>query len=245
MEAPTTHRGAQRLVPDTLTDQVAARLRAEIMRGDLPGGQTLRLVPLAARLGVSPTPVREALLALSKEGLVVGEARRGFRVARLDIEDIRDLFLVHAFIAGVLAERAAKALSDEHLQRLDELNAGIRESLHDGDALQAAELSHEFHRAVNKSTAPTVLHRLLGDMARWTTPDTLGWSASVPHDHTSLLRALRRRDGALARRLTEQHVHDAGLAVAASLQGRTAPDRDGIAGVPDPRARAAPVPAPR
>ena len=232
MEAPTTHRSAQRLVPDTLTDQVAARLRSEIMRGELPGGQTLRLVPLAARLGVSPTPVREALLALSKEGLVVGEARRGFHVARLDIDDIRDLFLVHAFIAGVLAARAAEALSDEQLHHLGELNAGISDSLRRGDALQAAELSHEFHRVVNKSTAPTLLHRMLADMARWTAPGILGWSASVPHDHTALLRALRRRDGGLARRLTEDHVRDAGLAVAASLQDRASVDQDGVVGVP-------------
>ena len=220
-QAPTDH-AAERLVHDTLSDQVAARLRGAIMRGELGAGETLRLVPVAASLGVSPTPVREALLALSKEGLVVGEPRRGFRVARLDTDDIRDLFLVHAFIAGLLAERAADALRDDELRRLGEVNTAIADSLRDGDAVQAAELSHEFHRIVNMSTGPTVLHRLLADMARWTSADTLGWSASVPHDHTPLLRALRRRDGALARRLTERHVNDAGLAVAARLQDRAA-----------------------
>jgi DNA-binding GntR family transcriptional regulator len=214
-------RVAERLVHDTLSDQVAARLRTAIMRGELRAGETLRLVPVAASLGVSPTPVREALLALSKEGLVIGEPRRGFRVARLDIDDIRDLFLLHAFIAGVLAERAASALDDDDLGRLAELNAAIAASLHRGDRLEAAQLSHEFHRVVNKSTGPSVLHRLLADMARWTAPDTLGWSASAPHDHGPLLRALRRRDGSLARRLAERHVHDAGQGVAAGLRRRT------------------------
>ena len=221
MEAPSPDRAAERLVHDTLSDQVAARLRAAIMRGELRAGETLRLVPVAASLGVSPTPVREALLALFKEGLVVGEPRRGFRVARLDTGDIRDLFLVHAYVAGLLAERAANALDEEELGRLGELNAAIADSLQRDDRVHAAELSHEFHRVINKSTGPSLLHRLLADMARWTAPDTLGWSASMPHDHTALLRALRRRDGAAARRLAERHVRDAGQGVAARLRGRT------------------------
>ena len=223
MEAPSIPGAAERLVHETLSGQVAARLRSAIMAGHLEPGRVLRLVPVAAGLGVSPTPVREALLALSKEGLVVGEPRRGFRVARLDIDDIRDLFGVHAFIAGVLAERAAAALDDEQLRRLTTVNVAIGGALRRGDGREAAELSHEFHRILNTATGPSLLHRMLGDMARWTAPENPRWSAWVPHDHTPLLGALRRRDGGLARRLTEEHVRAAGEAVAARLQAASAP----------------------
>jgi DNA-binding GntR family transcriptional regulator len=205
------------LVQDKLADRVATWLRDSIMSGRLRSGENLRLVALAERLGVSTTPVREALALLHKEGLVEGEPRRGFRVARLSRNDIRDLFLLHAFIAGLLAERAAAALRDAELDHLAELNAEIKRSVREGDQLRAVELNHEFHRIVNKAAGPTVLLRFLADMSRWTTPEVPGWPAAAGQDHGSIIRALRRRDGELARTLTQRHVRSAGQRVVAHL----------------------------
>jgi len=205
------------LVQDKLADRVAGWLRDSIMAGRLRPGENLRLVSLAERLGVSTTPVREALALLHKEGLVAGEPRRGFRVARLSRADIRDLFLLHAFIAGLLAERAVAVLSAGDIDHLAELNAEIKRCVRQGDQLRAVELNHEFHRIVNKAAGPTVLLRFLADMSRWTTSEVPGWPTAAGQDHGPIIRALRRRDGKLARTLIERHVRSAGQRVVAHL----------------------------
>jgi DNA-binding GntR family transcriptional regulator len=205
------------VVQDKLADRVAAWLRDAIITGRLRSGENLRLVALAERLGVSTTPVREALLFLQKEGLVVGEARRGFSVASLSREDIRDLFVLHAFIAGVLAERAAGHLDDAELRSLATLNTSIKRSVRDGDHDRAAELKQEFHRIINKAAGPSILHRILGDMSRWTGPQVRGWPAAAGQDHGPIVKALRERDGARARTLIERHVQKAGQQVVAHL----------------------------
>lgn len=197
------------LVQDKLADRVAAWLRQAILGGRLRAGDTLRLVPLAEQLGVSTTPVREALLLLQKEGLVVGEPRRGFRVAHLSRGDVRDLFQLHAFIAGVLAERAAARLGEADLESLGRLSGEIREADAAGERERSAALRQEFFRVVNKAAGPTILHRLLADMSRWAEPQVAGWP--VPRlDHGPIVAALRRRDGRRARELVERHVLRAG-----------------------------------
>ncbi|TMC47541.1 MAG: GntR family transcriptional regulator [Chloroflexi bacterium] len=208
---------AEVLAPDRLPDRVAAWLRDAIIGGRLRPGDNLRLATLAQRLGVSTTPVREALVHLHREGLVEGEPRKGFRVAQLRRSDIRDLFQVHAFIAGLLAERAASTLEDPDLDGLGALNADIRAAVGRGDLVTATNLNHELHRTINKAGGATVLHRFLTDMSRWTEPRTAGWPAVAGQDHTPLIRALRRHDGATARNMAERHVRQAGQRVIAHL----------------------------
>lgn len=197
------------LVQDKLADRVAARLRDAILGGTLRAGDTLRLVPLAERLGVSTTPVREALLLLQKEGLVTGEPRRGFRVAHLSRGDIRDLFQLFAFISGLLAERAAARISEDELEELARLSAEIRQVDAEGPSERSAILRQEFFRIVNRAAGPTILRRLLADMSRWTAPRVPGWPAPRL-DHGPIVSALRRRDGRRARELVERHVLRAG-----------------------------------
>ncbi len=93
-----------------LSGRVAAALRESIMVGDLRAPAFVRTEHVAAELGVSATPVREALMLLHSEGVVRWEPRRGFRVVPVTRRDVDDLFVVQAFIAGELAARAAEAL---------------------------------------------------------------------------------------------------------------------------------------
>src|SRR5260370_16837873 len=106
------------LVQDKLADRVADWLRDAIMNGRMRAGENLKLAPLAERLRVSTTPVREALVHLQKEGLVVGEPRRGFTVARLSAEDVQDLFTLHAFTDRVLPDPAAAPLTEHAVRTL-------------------------------------------------------------------------------------------------------------------------------
>ena len=101
-----------------LADEVATHLRALIMSGRLRPGERVRLEEVAEQLGVSITPVREALLTLRGEDMVELEPRKGYVVAPLSKQDIVDVFTVQGDIAGELAARAAVRLTAEHLAEL-------------------------------------------------------------------------------------------------------------------------------
>ena len=81
-----------------LGQKLASELRDEIIAGQPKPGHALRLLPLANRLGVSTTPVREALAILERQGLLVSELHRGFRVAEITPRDIKDIYAVHTFL---------------------------------------------------------------------------------------------------------------------------------------------------
>lgn len=103
-----------------LPDEVASYVREMIMSGEVRPGEFLRMEPIAEAVGVSNTPVREGLLALSSEGLVELVPRRGFAVAPFSRQDVRDIFWAQAKLAGELAARAAKKLTPAQIAGLEQ-----------------------------------------------------------------------------------------------------------------------------
>src|SRR5258708_26811041 len=101
-----------------LGERIASELRDEIIAGELPVGSPLRLAPIAARLGASTTPVREALAILERQGLVSSQLHRGFRVAEISPLDIKNIYSVHAFMSELLVARATRRLTEEDIDEL-------------------------------------------------------------------------------------------------------------------------------
>ena len=133
-------------------------MRELIISGRAHPGEFLRIERIAEAVGVSQTPVREALLTLKTEGLVNLLPRRGFVVAPFTPEDISDVYWLHAFLAGELAARAALKISDE---QLDHLAANVKRyaaAVAVGDWELIPELGLEFHRELN---AAAESHRLV------------------------------------------------------------------------------------
>src|SRR5215216_3533304 len=110
--------------PRTISGAVAARLRQEIVAGELPAGTRLRQVEIARRLGVSTTPVREALAALQREGLVRLHPQRGAVVFVPTVEDLREHYEIRAALESLAAARTA-----EHFEKgwAEPLEAFLRE----------------------------------------------------------------------------------------------------------------------
>src|SRR6202789_3908081 len=108
-----------------LSDEVAGHLRAAIMSGAVPARTFLRVHETAAKLGVSATPVREALLKLRGEGMVQLEPHRGHAVLPLSRQDIDDIFWMQATIARELAASAAQRITDAEIDDLEHLTAGL------------------------------------------------------------------------------------------------------------------------
>lgn len=184
------------------------------MTGRLRQGDRLRLERLADELGISVTPIREALLALRGEGFVDLEPRRGFVVAALSREDIEDAYLVQAMLAGELAARAARTISDGQLTELETMQGEIERAAHRFDPDVVEDLNFRFHEAINELGGSPKLARFLGIAARYSPRRFMatidgGRDASTV-DHQSVLQALRGRDPVAAREAMQSHVTHSG-----------------------------------
>ena len=193
-----------------LAEDVARFVRRRIFEGTYPPGRYIRLEQLAAELGISVTPVREALFGLRAEGLQAQQPRRGFVVLPITERDIADVSDVQAHIGGVLASRAAELITDEQLAELDRIQDELESAYHAVDHEAAVRLNHAFHRGVNLAAGSPKLAQLMGQITRIALESVYltveGWPAHSMKDHRLLLEALRNRDGAAAREAMSEHL---------------------------------------
>jgi DNA-binding GntR family transcriptional regulator len=183
-----------------LSDEVAGHLRAAIMSGSLRPGTFIRLDETAAGLGVSITPVREALLKLRGEGMVGLEPHRGHVVLPLTPQDIEDIFWLQASIARELAAAATDRISEAEIQELDRINNSLAAAVGSGDAETISGLEFAFHRVFNHASGRIKLSWFLLNAARYM-PVLLyagdpEWGAAAVENHRQMIAALRRRDAA-------------------------------------------------
>lgn len=207
-----------------LSEKVAAYVREGIMVGEFRSGEFVRTERLAEELGVSPTPVREALMLLGSEGTVRWEPRRGYRVVPMTSADVSDLFTVQAFIAGELAARAAAHLDDDDLDQLDDLQNRLEQAELDGNAELVDALNHQVHRTINKASDSSRMASLLQLTVNYVPlrffGTVEGWAAASAHDHTPIFAALRARDPERARAAMTKHIEHIGGLLVQHLENR-------------------------
>jgi len=188
------------------------RLLEDIRLGALLPGARLREVELAARLGISRTPVREALRRLEADGLVEHLPRQGASLRRLGYAEVMELYEMRAVLEGTAARLAARAASDLELHELSEINAAMIAS----DApTEIARLNRQLHTSLINAAKNRYLQSAIGAMAR--TLLILGQSTlydpdrstSAAQEHDLLLRALHARDGERAEELMRAHIEAA------------------------------------
>ncbi|RNI24698.1 GntR family transcriptional regulator [Flexivirga caeni] len=197
-----------------LSDDVATYLREQILAGGFVPGQAVRTEAVGRDLDVSATPVREALQALRVEGFLDLVPRKGFTVAPLTGEDIRDIFEAYALIAGELTARAAARVDPAQLQELRAVHEQLLESAKNGENERLEQLNHDFHRQVYLIAGSKRLRWALSSFAKYV-PSTFysqidGWPEATAADHGEIFAALENHDADKARELMAQHVRDAG-----------------------------------
>jgi DNA-binding GntR family transcriptional regulator len=192
-----------------LSEDVARHVRQRIFEGRYAAGEYIRLEQLAAELGISVTPVREALLGLRAEGLLVQRPHRGFMVLPVTDRDIADVSSVQAHIGGELAARAASNITDAQLAELKEIQKQLEQAYGTEDHESAVRLNHEWHRAVNVAAESPKLSQLMGQITRYAPesvfPAVEGWPARSIKDHRRVIAALAARDGERARAAMSEH----------------------------------------
>ncbi|MBI2703248.1 GntR family transcriptional regulator [Mycobacterium sp.] len=193
-----------------LSEDIAGFVRKRIFEGAYAAGQYVRLDQLAMELGVSVTPVREALFALRAEGLVAQQPRRGFVVLPLTQRDLADVANVQAHVGGELAARAALNISDDQLRELHQIQTQLEAAYAADDDERTVRLNHEFHRAVNIAADSAKLAQLMSQITRYAPesvfPTIEHWPDQAVRDHRRVLDALGRHDGEQARAAMSEHL---------------------------------------
>lgn len=193
-----------------LAEDIARFVRRRIFDGVYPAGKYIRLEQLADELGISVTPVREALFGLRAEGLLNLLPRRGFVVLPITKRDIADVSDVQAHIGGELASRAAERITDEELHELSRIQDELEVAYGENDHEAAVRLNHAFHRGVNVAAGSPKLAQLMGQITRFALesvyPTVEGWPAHSMRDHRVVLDALKDRDGDAARAAMAEHL---------------------------------------
>ncbi|MBS9371134.1 GntR family transcriptional regulator [Rhodococcus sp. B50] len=206
-----------------LSDDVAAHVRNLIMSGGARPGDFVRLDETAAELGVSVTPVREALLTLRGEGLVELVPHRGYVVSPLDRSDIDDIFWLQGRLAERLVERATTLMTDEILAELEELETRFAEAVRAGDGARIEDLEFEFHRTLNRTAGSRKLAWFLHNATRYTPvhfySDDRRWGTEAVASHERLLQALRSGDVETAGREIRAHFTDGARRLVDHLDG--------------------------
>lgn len=193
-----------------LSDDVARFVRGRIFDGTYAAGSYVRMDQLAAELGISVTPVREALFALRAEGLIDQQPRRGFMVLPVTGRDVTDVANVQGYVGGELAARAAVSITDEQVRELKQIQAELEEAYAGDDTERTVRLNHEFHRAINVAADSPKLAQLMSQITRYAPesvfPAIEGWPEQSIKDHRRILSALKKRDPELARSAMSEHL---------------------------------------
>jgi DNA-binding GntR family transcriptional regulator len=193
-----------------LAEDVARFVRRRIFDGTYAAGQYIRLDQLAVELGISVTPVREALFELRAEGLLAQQPRRGFVVLPVTGRDLTDVSNVQAHIGGELAARAAINIADDQLRELEKIQSELEEAYADDDGERAVRLNHEFHRAINVAADSPKLAQLMSQITRYAPesvfPTIAGWPDQSIEHHRRVLAALEQHDENLARTAMSEHL---------------------------------------
>jgi DNA-binding GntR family transcriptional regulator len=205
-----------------LADQVYAVLRGQILSRELLPGDHLSVPVLAKSLGLSRSPVREAVQRLVVEGLAVEEFHRGARVAGVDATDLADVFAVRGALEGLAAGLVA-ARHDAAL--LDVLRASISDhgaAIGTGDEQAIIEADQAFHQTVLDAAGNEHLTRALGPLlgraqVAMLSGDLSRWPRKALAEHRAILTAIRAGDAEAATAAARAHV----AAVLARHQGST------------------------
>jgi DNA-binding GntR family transcriptional regulator len=144
-----------------LGEQVYLQILQRIQRGSVPAGSKLRDTSIAAELGVSRTPVREALLRLSREGLLAADAGRGFRLAPLDPAELREIGSILATLEPLALDQSGEP-SPERIDRLADIARRLEHTR--GDIAGCIELDDEFHRVLLEDCPNRRLLGLVGTL---------------------------------------------------------------------------------
>ena len=195
-----------------LRDVVFENLRTAILEGNLKAGQRLMEVQLAEQLGVSRTPIREAIRKLELEGLVVMLPRKGAYVANMSFKDLIDVLEIRATLEGLAASLAAERRNDEDVIKLEKVAKEFEEGVRNADIEVVLKKDVEFHENIFLMANNKKLYHLITSLWEQVHRFRVMYvsnneaSLSLVDEHKRILDAIKNGDCELAKKYATQHI---------------------------------------
>ncbi|WP_417720888.1 GntR family transcriptional regulator [Salipiger sp.] len=212
----------------TLPEQIAAQLRRDILRGKLPPDTAIKERDNASEMGVSRTPMREAIRILAKEGLVLLRPSRSPIVARPTVKEVYDQVVVLLTLEKLSGQIACKAATTADLDALFDIHERIAEAYDRVDSLDLFELDMEFHRKIALAAHNEALAVTHGDYlarlwrARYLSATMRRNRERVVTHHGAIMEALRARDPRAVDAALDQHLSNLAEDIAAAIEAENA-----------------------
>ncbi len=194
----------------TLREKILETIREAILQGNLKPGEKVAEPELAERFGISRTPIREAFRQLESEGYLTVIPRKGAVVAALSEKDVEEFYAVKSILEGYAAELAAENLTEKDLERLETINARLRQLAEEGDVKAFYRVHNEFHEIFLRAADNSKLYELIQQLGarfsrlRMASLSVEGRMAISVAEHDKLLDAFRRHDGQSAEDLVKK-----------------------------------------
>ena len=197
-----------------LRDVVFQTLRTAILKGDLKPGERLMELQLASKLGVSRTPIREAIRMLEQEGLARTIPRKGAEVAGMTEKDMEDVLQIRCVLEELAARLSCQNITDEEMRELKIAMVAFEEKTREGNVVELAKAAVTFHdiiyRAADNPKLLVLLNNLREQMYRYRTEymkdDRI--HPVLIREHKEMVKALESRDQELVAREVRQHLRN-------------------------------------
>ncbi len=196
----------------SLGSRVFHTIRENILSGKYAPNEELKEKTIGEELGVSRTPVREALRQLELEGLVSIIPNKGAYVVGITPKDMQDIYEIRCRLEGLCARWAATNITKEQLDELEEIVFRAEFHVKKGNAEQLVELDNQFHKTLYAAANSKELERVLSDFhhylqrVRKVTLTDVKRASDSNKEHMMIVEALKERDADKAERLATQHI---------------------------------------
>ena len=207
-----------------LRDVVFNTLRKAILKGELKPGERLMEIALAERLGVSRTPVREAMRKLELEGLVVMIPRRGAQVANITEKDLNDVLEVRMALENLSIENACARMTEEQLDELWKAARNFEDTMAEGNLVRLAEADVAFHEIIYQASDNKRLIQVLNNLREQIYRYRVEYLKEeetrnlLVKEHEEITQAIRERNVGQARELSYQHLENQRKGIISSIQ---------------------------
>jgi DNA-binding GntR family transcriptional regulator len=195
-----------------LRELVYEELRMLIMTGQIKPGTRMMEIDLAESMGVSRTPVREAIRQLEKDNLVTIEPRRGAYVSDISAKDMEDMLFVREPLEGLATYLAAQNMTDDGLEELKKVNARYEEAYNEGETESLIQLDTRFHNLITEGSGNKYLIAILKDLQeqvlrfRYIYFKSIRRAAEVIDEHRLILSSMIERDQDAAQKYSIEHI---------------------------------------
>ena len=199
----------------SLRGRVFSQIRENILSGKYKDGMELREIAIGEELGVSRTPVREALRQLELEGLVKIIPNKGAIVTSINAKDIKDIYKMRSLLEGLCARWATRNITDEQIEELEEviyLSEFYLNKKSQGKATHVTEMDGKFHLVLYQASNSRMLGHILRDfhkyvqVARTMSVKSEDRARKSIEEHKAILEAIKQKDEDLAEKLAHEHI---------------------------------------